>query len=213
MNVEELISPEHVKSEVERIFNTVVANCGNVHLVLHYVPFGGEAGGEDVIGGSGAQIVILTIPQLEGAWERVVETFREPWMKFKQIREYIKKNDLMKFLIEGDCDTKSQVWLQFRDLLINWGYNEVMNAINRKVHITASRAEVVTAKPKKTVKPIHKNKAVVGTAIATPVITALSFVYHTLPAPISTAIVGVIAFILSVVEHVDYKQILEEIEE
>ena len=82
------------------------------------------------------------------------------------------------------------------------------------MHVPAPAAHSLTVrvKPKTKPKPVHKNSAVVGTAVATPVIAALSAVYHFLPAPIGTAIVGIIAFVLSVIEHTSYKQLIEEIE-
>ena len=205
------ISPDNVKKEVERVFDAIVSNCGNVHLDLRYIPYKGQAGGEDILGGEGAPVVVLTIPQLEGAWQKVFTTFLDPWFKFPQIKNYIQKNDLTKFLVQDDCETKSQIWLQFKDLLVNWGYNEIMNAIAAKVSVHKP-AKPEQTKPKPKTKPIHKNSAVVGTAVATPIIAALSAVYHFLPAPIGTAIVGIIAFVLSVIEHVNYKQILEEVE-
>ena len=76
----------------------------------------------------------------------------------------------------------------------------------------AGHVVTVRVKPKTKTKPIHKNSAVVGTAVATPILAALSAVYHLLPAPVGTAIVGIIAFVLSVVEHTNYKQLVEEVE-
>ena len=204
MNAEEFISPTHVKSEVERIFNTIVTNCGNVHLELRYIPFEGQAGGEDVLGGEGASVVILTIPQLEGAWQKVFTTFLDPWFKFPQIKSYIEKNDLIKFLVQDDCETKSQIWMQFKDLLINWGYNEVMNAVAKKVRQKTNQT--------KQVKPVYKNKAVVGTAIATPIAALINIIYHALPPEIGTVVIGIIAFVLSVAEHVSYSKALKEVE-
>lgn len=76
----------------------------------------------------------------------------------------------------------------------------------------AGHVITVRVKPKTKTKPIHKNSAVVGTAVATPILAALSSVYHLLPAPVGTAIVGIIAFVLSIIEHTSYKQIIEEVE-
>ncbi len=217
MDVNELISTEHIKSEVERVFNAIVTSCGDICLVLQYVPFGGQAGGEDIIGGSGTRVEILTLPQLEGAWQEVVATFREPWFKFPQIKKYIKENDLTKFLVDGDCDTKTQIWVEFKDLLVNWGYNEIMNAVNKKVKpLLATPVE----EPKKTVKvqkpvkkPLHKNKPFVGGIGITAAAYLIQFAHAHLPASIAVLVAGIITMILALVEHKNIYEIKEELQE
>lgn len=217
MDVNELISPEHIRNEVERLFNAVVSSCGNISLVLDYIPFGGQAGGEDIIGGGGTKVEILTIPQLEGAWQKVAETFREPWFKFPQIKKYIEQNDLIKFLINDDCDTKSQVMLEFKDLLVNWGYNEVMNAVNKKVKPITSAA---TEQPKRTIKvqkpikkPLHKNKPFIGGIGITAAAYVIQFAHAHLPASVAALIAGIVTMILAVVEHKNVYEIKEELQE
>ncbi len=124
------------------------------------------------------------------------------WLKSEGMNLKVANQDLSSNLLQFRSANKERLFAIARSILAG------------KVHVPAPAAHSLTVrvKPKAKPKPVHKNSAVVGTAVATPVIAALSAVYHFLPAPIGTAIVGIIAFVLSVIEHTSYKQLIEEIE-
>ncbi len=124
------------------------------------------------------------------------------WLKSEGMNLKVANQDLSSNLLQFRSANKERLFAIARTILSGDG----------KLPTPAAHSITVKVKPKSKPKPLHKNSAVVGTAIATPVIATLSAIYHFLPAPVSTAIVGIIAFILSIVEHTNYKQLLEEIE-
>lgn len=125
------------------------------------------------------------------------------WLKSEGMNIKVANQDLSSNLLQFREANKERLFAIAKSIIAN----------NVKPPEPASHTVVVKIKPKSKTKPIHRNSAVVGTALSTPVVAALSFIYHTIPAPIGTVIVGAIAFILSVVEHVNYKQLIEEIEQ
>ena len=124
------------------------------------------------------------------------------WLKSEGMNIKLANQDLSSNLLQFRSANKERLFAIARTILSN-----KFNAPTPTAH-----SITVRVKPKSKPKPIHKNSAVVGTAIATPIIASLSAIYHVLPAPVGTAIVGIVAFILSIVEHTSYKQLLEEIE-
>lgn len=122
------------------------------------------------------------------------------WLKSEGMNIKVANQDLSSNLLQFRAANKERLFAIARSM------------ISQPVKVQPGRVISIKVKPKTKAKPAHKNKAIVGTAVATPVLAALSFIHHTLPAPISTIVIGVIAFVLSVVEHIDYKQIIEEVE-
>lgn len=215
MEAEELLSPDRIRDDVKRIFNAVVDNCGDVRLVVDYVPFGGEAGGDTTGSGDSDDKVVrvLTVPQLSGVWQKVFDWFIDPWTKFKYIKAYIDKNDLWKYINADDCDTKTQVWMEFEDRLVQWGYNEVMNAalkLIKKYHLEGEKEKKKV--PKIVKKPLHKNKPFVGGLGITIAGEIILFLHQHLPAGIATMLSGVVVMVLSLLEHKNLYEIKKELE-
>lgn len=125
------------------------------------------------------------------------------WLKSEGMNIKVANQDLSSNLLQFREANKERLFAIAKSII----------ASNTKPPEPASHTVIVRVKPKSKTKPIHRNSAVVGTAISTPIIAALSFIYHTIPAPVSTVIIGAIAFVLSIVEHVNYKQLVEEIEQ
>jgi len=185
------------RDKVERVYNAIVNACGNVAVKIV------SPTTEVDLGGDGDPLTITTEDDnLVGKWETVVVRFQCPWMYFKNVRDYVKKNDLLKLIIEDDCSTKMEIWAKFKDYLVEWACgelwgHEIKSAKLEKAKVEPKVDEATVVKR----KPIHKNVAVVGTATATPAVGALAFLYHVLPAPIATALVGLISFFLAIIEH------------
>ncbi len=154
-------------------------------------------------------ITVYTDAEIE-----VAEMFWTPHVFYKTAKmfeDWMKRN---KITIDELNSKLSYYVLEFRSKYKEWLFALAKRMLNEDKPKPFKHV-IVTVKTKPTVKPkpVHKNKAVVGTAVATPILVALSSIYHTLPKPVGVAVVGIVCFILSVIEHTDYKKLIEEVEE
>ncbi len=236
--------PNMLEKDLERLYDGIAFdNCG---VKLVEIP-DNYAGGVTYIRSGEPVVTIVTIPQAEYVWGEVVSMFECPWLSYKPIKEYIKKNNLFDAIIKDDRTIKEEIYAKFRRQLINWAYNKVWDVYS-EVYVSVSRqsrqsrhsgrkgapvtvpttapvTEPVTAPTptptpsptptptpnptptptptttQTTTKPIHKNKPFVGGAAITAASFIMSFVHAHLPAPIATAVAGIIVMILSAIEH------------
>ena len=124
------------------------------------------------------------------------------WLKSEGMTLKVANQDLSSALLQFRAANKERLFAIAHQIL----------ADKPKLPTPSSQTIVVKKIASVQPKPIHKNSAVVGTAVATPVLSTLTFFYHTLPAPISTVIIGIVALILSVIEHQNYHNIIKEVE-
>ena len=144
----------------------------------------------------------------------VAEMFWVPHVFYKTAKmfeDWMKRN---KITVDELNSKLSYYVLEFRSKYKDWLFAIAKRMLEEDKpkpfkHVTVT----VKTKPAVKPKPVHKNSAVVGTAIVTPVVAVLSAIYHTLPPEIGSVVVGIIAFILSVIEHVNYKKLIESVEE
>jgi len=218
------LTPEYIKDAIDRLYNAIVRSCGNVALQIETVEYKGKAGGGTYTpytqGSDGEVVVINTIPELSGVWQEIRNAFLMPWARFPKVEKYVEDNDLLKFIVHGDCDTKEQVWAKFEGFLKGWAYNEIMNHLHAlgvyakteptKTSKTVSHPATTVSKQTE-IKPIHKNKAFlggIGLTIASAIIGFLNA--HVSPA-IAMGIAGIISTILSAVEHKSASEIYKEL--
>lgn len=204
------IQPDWLKKEIDYVFTEVVNACGKVVPELVEFPFLGEAGGTNDSGGDGKVVRIVTVPQLAEAWLDVVAAFRDPWTRFEPIREYLKENDLYKFIIQDDCDTMVQTWMKFKDFLENWAYNILMESVH-KIYKKLAINEAKKAKTK--VKPVYKNKAVVGGFALTVGAYLLHVARIMLPPEYYAIFSTIVVTLLAWIEHTEANTVKKELEE
>ena len=156
---------------------------------------------------------VITVPSVDLA--KVVMMFFRPdanpetvhlwesWLKREGVPEVKADENLSKYLLEFRSENKERLFAIAKHMLMSGKY-----------HIPPAEAKTVTIKvaPKVKPKPIHKNSAVVGTAAATASAGVLSYLHH-LPHSLGLVIVGIIALILAMYEHVNVNQLLQDIEE
>jgi len=229
----ECLTPEYIKDSIDRLYSIIMQKCGSVDLCLIEIPFEGKAGGDDIGPAKNADIIIETVPQLSWAWQTVYANFVDPWLKFPQIKKYIKDNDLMKFLIDDDCDTKTVLWAKFESLLKGWAYNYLMNqrsiilkkyGIHDTTHqptgpaTTRQTTKHVKTEPAKTAtrimtRPVHKNKAFLGGIGITVASAIVGFLNAHVSPSLALLVAGIISTVLAAVEHKSVEEIESEIME
>ena len=154
-------------------------------------------------------ITVYTDSEIE-----VAEMFWVPHVFYKTAKVFEDWMNRNKITIDELNSKLSYYVLEFRSKYKDWLFALAKRMLGEDKPKPFKHVVVtVKTKPAVKAKPVHKNKAVVGTAVATPLLAALSVLYHALPKPIGVAIVGAVCFVLSVVEHTDYKRLIEEVEE
>ena len=203
-----ILEPSFLRSEIERLFDAI-STCRNVPVKIIQIPFDGQAGGDVFIPGCNHDpVTITTIPQASWQWQEVIALFRDPWIKFKPIRDYVTKNKLWDKISEDDDVITDEIYQQFRDKLINYAYNKIWTVYSR--YYTEQTA-ADTSKPSTAVKPLHKNKAFTGGIVITLASLILKAANVILPPDVTLAIAGIIAAILAAVEHKSYQDVFNEL--
>jgi len=205
-----VLDPAFIKQQLEMAYDTIAANDGEVSIEIITIDFKGQAGGETVIGGGKEKITIWTIPQASWAWQTVLAAYRDPWTQIPFIYDYVKKNNLLKEISDGDDVVRKEIWEKFRQQCLSWGFAKIWNVVG-KYYIPPEPKPQPKPAPKP--KPIHKNKPFMGGLAITIASMIIAYLHTHLPAPLATAVAGLVVMVLAALEHTDYRVLEKEIEE